>query len=375
MTPWYPLPDSPAAGVFVREHARAAALFDDVAVIHLVGRTSKKRRLIELEQVPDEPFPVIRARYRTTKHVGWLVELTAFVKALRDLRARGFEPDVLHANVAWGAAAAALYSRVTGLPLIVSEHWTVYLDADPNSLHGVAALRSRLALKRAARVLPVGSALESAMRRVVPNACYTVVPNVVDCELFQAPTIRPPMHPIRLAAIGLLSPQKDYPTMLRAVRELVDAGLPVRLEIIGYGDCDAQLGRLIEESRLQNHVQLAGYLAKAEVAERLRRSHVFVHSSRFETFCAGAAEALASGLPVVSTRCGGPEDYLTAEVGRLVPVGDPLALAAGIRDVIQRLDGFKPDRIADHARALFAPQVVGRQLHDLYASAHAVPSR
>jgi len=191
---------------------------------------------------------------------------------------------------------------------------------------------------------------------------------VIDCELFR-PADRPQAtDTIRLVAVGLLSSNKDYPTMLRAVRELVDAGLPVSLEIIGYGDCHAQLAGLIDETRLQDHVRLVGYLPKAEIAERLRRSHVFVHSSQFETFCAGAAEALASGLPVVSTRCGGPERYLTPETGRLVPVGDAHALAAGIRDVIERLDSFDPDRIAALARSRFAADVVGEHLHDVYAS-------
>jgi glycosyltransferase involved in cell wall biosynthesis len=368
VTPWYPLPDSPAAGVFVREHARAAALFDDVAVVHLVGRTSKQRRLVELEQVENEPFPVIRASYRTTKHVGWLVELAAFLKALSSLRGSGFVPDVIHGHIAWGAVPAELWSRITGLPMVLTEQWTAYLDADPHSLRGIAALRTNRVLKHAARILPVGSALEHAMRRWAPEASYDVIPNVVDCDLFRPPVSRPRANPIRLAAVGLLSPQKDYPTMLQAMRQLVDAEFPVQLKIIGYGDYETQLAELIADAGLDEHVELVGYLPKTDIAERLRESHVFVHSSRFETFCAAAAEALASGLPVVSTRCGGPEDYVTPETGRIVEVGDADALASAIRTVIEQLDTFDPDRIAAHARGRFAADVVGRRLHGVYMS-------
>jgi teichuronic acid biosynthesis glycosyltransferase TuaC len=375
VTPWYPVPDSPAAGVFVREHARAAAMFDDVAVVHLVAERTMRPGLFALERVPDEPFPVIRARYRAIRHVGWLAELSALAAAMRDLRARGFTGDVLHAHIASGAAAAAVYSRITGLPMILSEHSTVYLDSDPHSLGGVEALRSRFALKRAAKVLPVSSTLEAAMRRLAPDADYEVVPNVIDCERFRPPSVRPQIQPTQLIAVGLLSPQKDYPTMLRAIRELVEADVPIQLKIVGYGDCQAELARMIDANELADHVELVGYLPKAEVAERLRGSHVFVHSSRFETFCAAAAEALASGVPVVSTRCGGPEDYITHETGRLVPVGDPGALAAAVQAVIEQLDSFKPDRIAGHAREHFAPQVVAHQLHELYTSANGARSQ
>jgi glycosyltransferase involved in cell wall biosynthesis len=371
VTPWYPVPESPAAGIFVREHARAAALFDDVALVHLLEDGTTRRGAFELERIPDESFPVIRVRYRAIRYTGWLVELVALARAVRSLRESRFTPDLLHAHVASRAAPAALYSRLAFLPLVLTEHWTGYLDADPHPVRGVAAFFSRLALKRATKVLPVGSSLKAAMQRFAPDASYEVVPNVIDCELFRPQAERPSARPIRLIAVGLLSAQKDYPTMLQAVRLLLDGDLPVRLEIIGYGDCRPRLTQAIEETRLRDHAELVGYLPKAEVAEYLRRSHVFIHSSRFETFCAAAAEALASGIPVVSTRCGGPEDYVTHDTGRLVAVGDPEALAAGVRAVIDQLDSFKPDRIAAHARARFAPEVVGRQLHDLYASTDA----
>lgn len=375
VTPWYPVPENPAAGIFVREHARAAALFDDVALVHLLEDGTMRRGAFKLERVPDEPFPVITVRYRAVKYTGWLVELLALARAVRSLRESRFTPDLLHAHVASRAAPAALYSRLASVPLILTEHWTGYLDADPHPVRGAAAFFSRLAVKRATKVLPVGSALKAAMQRFAPDASYEVIPNVIDNELFRPPAERPPEHPIRLIAVGLLSAQKDYPTMLRAVRLLVDGDLPIRLEIVGYGDCQPELAQMIEGARLQKHVQLVGFLPKTEVAERLRRSHVFVHSSRFETFCAAGAEALASGLPIVSTRCGGPEDYVTAETGRLVPVGDPEALAGGIRAVIEQLDSFGPDRIAEHARARFAPQVVGRRLHDLYTAASTTDSQ
>ena len=371
LTPWYPVADSPAAGVFVREHARAAALFDDVALVHLVRDRAASGRLVALERVPDEPFPVIRARYRAIKYAGWLMELLAIARAVRSLREGGFVPDLLHANIAPAAASASLYSRVTRVPMILTEQWTVYLDADPHPLRGVAAFQSRLALKRAIWVLPVGSALESAMRRFAPEASYEVVPNVIDCELFRPSTARPAAQMLELIAVGLLSPQKDYPTMLEAVRQLIDAGLQVRLRIIGYGDCHDELARLVERAGLHNHVELVGYLAKTEIAARLRQSHVFVHSSRFETFCVAAAEALATGIPVVSTRCGGPDEYVTPETGRIVAVGDAHALAAAIRAVIEQLDSFDPIRIAAHARRRFTAEVVGERLHRIYMSVPA----
>ena len=367
VTPWYLLPDSPASGVFVREHALAAAQFADVAVLHLAGRNPRSDTRLSLEELPDEPLPTIRAWYRHIRHTGLIIEVEALRQAMRLLRRRSLHPNIVHAHTAGAAVPAALYASLCRLPLIVTEHWSIYLDADPARLDPRAALRTRWALHRAAAVLPVGSALEAAMRRLAPRAHYQVIPNVVDCDLFRPPAERTAVPPIRLIAVGLLSPEKCYPTLLHAVRHLLDDGVPIQLEIVGYGGDEQLIATMIRSMGLVDHVLLSGYLPKDVLAERLRQAHVFVHASAFETFGASVAEALASGLPVVSTRCGGPEDYVAPEDGCLVQVQDHLALAAGIRTTVARLDDLDARRIAARARARFSRETVGRELQSVYS--------
>ncbi|MHB1467663.1 MAG: glycosyltransferase [Solirubrobacteraceae bacterium] len=367
VTPWYPLPDNPASGVFVREHALAAAQFANVAVLHLAGSNPERDTRLSLEELPDELLPTFRAWYRPVRHTGLLVEIDALRQAMRLLRRRSLQPDVVHAHTAGAAVPAALYARMCRLPLIVTEQWSIYLDADPSRFTKQAAMRTRWALHRAATVLPVGSALEAAMQQLAPRAHYQVIPNVVDCDLFHPPAERPAARPIRLIAVGLLSPEKCYPTLLRAVRHLLHDGVPLQLEIVGYGRDEQLIATMIREMGLVDHVLLSGYLPKTVLAERLREAHVFVHASAFETFGASVAEALASGLPVVSTRCGGPEDYVTPEDGCLVQVRDHLALAAGIRTTVARLDDLDARGIAARARARFSWETVGRELQSVYS--------
>jgi glycosyltransferase involved in cell wall biosynthesis len=91
-----------------------------------------------------------------------------------------------------------------------------------------------------------------------------------------------------------------------------------------------------------------------------------VTSQRCETFGNVVVEALASGVPVVATRCGGPEDIVADEVGRLVPIGDPDALARAIREVWEQRDGFPPERLARYARERFSQERIAAQLIALY---------
>jgi glycosyltransferase involved in cell wall biosynthesis len=93
-----------------------------------------------------------------------------------------------------------------------------------------------------------------------------------------------------------------------------------------------------------------------------------VLSSLCETFSAPAIEALATGIPVLSTRCGGPEEFITQDVGLLVAPADEESLYKGLEYMLDNLHLYSPQRISQYAAERFSPEVVGAKLHALYQS-------
>lgn len=133
--------------------------------------------------------------------------------------------------------------------------------------------------------------------------------------------------------VGKLEAQKDFPTLIRAFAKVRQVR-PARLVILGWGPDRPQLEALIQELGLQEDVDLPGYVQNPYAY--MARSSVFVLSSAWEGLPTVLIEAMALGVPVISTDCeSGPSEILAGgKYGYLTPVGDGNALANAILEVL-----------------------------------------
>lgn len=358
LTANYPSPESPVDGVFVREHARAAAVAGaDVRVVHL--QRAPGRGLFELVAEDGEP-PLVRVRYR---RYGRPLSYAGFVAGAR---AAAGEADVVHVN-SHLAALAALPLRK---PLVYSEHWSVFLPENPARLSPGMTRAARLALERAQLVLPPSEAMRDALAVLAPRARLRVVPNVVDEELFR-PERREPGGERRLLTAGLLGENgaKGVDYLLDAVALLARERNGFRLDIVGDGPLRAPYEAQARRLGVDRLVEFHGFRPKPELAERMRAADLFVLASRFENNPCVVLEAMASGLPVVATRVGGLPELVDERSGLLAEPRDPESIAARLGEALDRLDGFDRDEIARQARRRYGREAVGRLLLEAYEDA------
>lgn len=164
--------------------------------------------------------------------------------------------------------------------------------------------------------------------------------------------------PPLIVAIGRLIVKKGFANLIRACALLVERGRLFQCEIFGEGPLENQLLGQIEESGLKELIQLPGPKPQHQLRERLAAANVFVLPSvpeaegGMDNLPTVIMEAMATGLPVVSTRIGGiPEMVIDNETGFLVRPDDPVLLADAIEKVINdRSLGQKLGQ-AGHGRA------------------------
>jgi len=177
--------------------------------------------------------------------------------------------------------------------------------------------------RRAAALLVANPRTEAALPSVARSApLHHVVENGVDLRRFSAPVVRSidDAH-VRFAFVGRLVDWKGVDLLLEAMA-MPDVSPSIELDLFGDGPARASLTELCERLGLAGRVRFHGFVPQEQTARKLRELDGLVLPSLYE--CGGAVvlEAMASGLPVIATRWGGPADYLDSECGVLIdPVG------------------------------------------------------
>lgn len=190
-------------------------------------------------------------------------------------------------------------------------------------------LTDRVALRKYDRIVLLTSEDKELNWR--KKSCISVIPNPSGLCTGNCASLEDK----RVIAVGRLSYQKNYASMIRAFSDVAKRFPEWRLDIYGDGDERDSLKQLISELSLENIVNLRG--STQNVYGEMLHSSLLTLSSRFEGLPMVLIEAISCGLPVVSYACPcGPKDIITDGVdGFIVPVGDEKMLADRICKLIE----------------------------------------
>ena len=296
--------------------------------------------------------------------IGTRIWLGLVMKLVKSYSERHGKPDLCHAhNCHWAGLSARMVKRAYGIPYVITEHSTAYARG---LLTSWQAEDARDALAEADRILAVSDSLKNFLQPYAIGKTLNTVSNVVDTEFFRAPADRPRSSAFRFLTVAHLVRHKGIDDLIHAFAGLRDLQPSFTLEIGGDGPERPRLENLTHTLRLDDRIQFLGKLDRYGVREAMWRADAFVLPSHVETFGVVLIEAMATGLPVVATRSGGPEEFVNDEVGFLVETKSPPALAEALLGIVRRYSDFDKSRLRQYAKERFGELAISDQVISIY---------
>ena len=378
---YYPTEMQPLTGIFIQKQAAALRKAGHRVGVLVTPRINATREyvnrfgLLSLRpftvQIEEPDIPVYRM------HLGWfprplppLVALlltqagkSAFTQYCREYGV----PDLLYPhNIFYGGVLAARLSRQYHIRSILLEHSSSFLEGlivfpgQPGLI--------REALQNIHACLVVGSSLIRPLQSYSPQTSIEILGNVIDTDFFTLSPHASPTSPFTFTVIAQLKERrKGFDILIDAFHQAFSGRDDVRLNIRGSGVLRKEIDAHIARLGLETQVKILGdYMSLEALRELIWQSHVVVCSSTVETFAVSIAEGMSCGKPVIVTRCGGPEDYVTEDSGFIVDPGSAAALANAMTQIAVDYHRFDAERIRHVCLERYSERAIVRRIEDTY---------
>ena len=369
----YPDEQNRVRNVFIYEQAVALAKAGhDVRVLHpqkqpsrqLFSRMNNEIRTIREDYAIRYCCPV--KTFMADRFV--LFNKVLFVKAVYRLYdeavADRWKPDVIYAHFScWAGVAAVELGQKHKIPVVVMEHFSGYMCAKPQAKL-VAGLD--YVVKNADAVVCVSEKLKNKVLQLTnTKKNIQVVPNMID-HRFQYVN-RNATEEFVFCSVCNLNERKRVKELVDAFCNAFDEKERVKLLIGGDGPEKRKITESIQRNHREHQIVLLGRLDRNETVDLYSKSNCFALVSAHETFGIVWREAMATGLPVITSDHEGwsTEDW-SDDFGIMVPVDDEHALVKALKDMKENFMQYDGRKISAYCYANYSESVVAKQIEGIF---------
>lgn len=288
-----------------------------------------------------------------------------------------FRTALVHAHVSmrgslWRKSVFLGLARIFRIPTVFHLHGSAFTEFYERECGPLRRCLVRRTLERATAVIALSENRREYLARIAPAARIVVIPNMADVAAIQAGIARSraTRSASTLLFLGEIGQRKGIYDLVRALRPIAGAHPDVRLVAGGTGEIE-QVRALARELGVGERLLLPGWVSGEAKARLLGEAAIYVLPSYRENLPVSILEAMAAGLPIVSTRVGGIPDLVRhGAEGFLTEPGAPSELAHQImqlladRDLRERLGASAKRRAIEE----FSPSAIEASLEALYES-------
>lgn len=364
---WYPNREDAFTGDFVERHARAVSGYRPLSIWHV--RFSTQANAIGVENLQDGAMEVA-IRYLPSGNILMRYWKWFWIhKTLWDEYISKYGlPPLVHVHIPFPSGLFALYLKLRyKIPYVVTEHYGIYNnEVDDRFKRRNIGFRwiSKAVFAYATKILPVSDRLGRDIQHDVGIGRYTPVPNVVNTNLYYYDA-KDKAEGFRLVHVSDGSSNKQVEKIIVNFMKLLQQYPTLSLHIVGISDSEWKRYS-VHEGLFNSSIFFYGIIPYHEVSDIVRKSHVGILYSRYETQSCVLLEYLCAGLPVIAPDTGGVTELINSRNGILVNPYDDATLWYAMCSLYEQYDSYDKVKISAEAHARYSYAAVGRQLCDIY---------
>ena len=370
----YPTEDSPLRSTFFKE--QAVALKEDGNKVGVIYSETRRVTGINLNTLKKNHFQIkeyVEDGINTIRLHGWNIlmmrnslGINLWIKqslGLFKIYTKKYgNPDIIHVHCGlYGGVVGKLIKEKYNIPYVITEHSSLVMNHKMDNYHKKLLKDS---YDNADRLISVGEKLKESMKNYTNNHII-VVPNIVDTSLFKYVPVRE-NRKFKFVSVCMLKADKNIELLLNAFANEFKDNNEISVMVIGDGPERANLESLSEKLGIVKRVEFLGAVDREDLPSYLQKASAFALPSNYETFGVAYIEALACGLPIIATKCGGPEDFYEEKLGYIIPIGNLQALSKAMNDMVTNYNKFKKDEISKYIKEKFSKKVIIEKIEKIY---------
>jgi len=367
---WYPNSFNSLSGIFFKEQAEALAKNGHhVSVIYtssysVLEIAKYKKIVLKSSNFTEKDVETYMVEYPSIPKLYTLkdkISLFFFKKKFTQYIAKNGLPDIVHLHSFVAGKFALWIKEKYDVPYVVTEHFSGFA-------RGLVSKSNMQLAKQVFSNSNANIAVSNEFTKLLKDKFdgeFQYIPNIVNIDFFNL--VQKKNDKIfKFINVAFLDKNKNQSMLIKAFAKIFKNNHHITLTIVGDGTEYNELKELINKLQMKKQIFLYGRASRDEVKKLLQQSDAFVLSSQYETFGVVVVEAMACGLPVIATRCGGPESIVQNErVGVLCDI-DEHSLAESMKYLYKNRDKYDNKFIAQYTKENFSEEAVCEQLEVIY---------
>jgi glycosyltransferase involved in cell wall biosynthesis len=378
---WYPSRVNKVLGIFVKRKAEAMTRLCDVALIYVVDDNKLKDKNYELETITENNVLTVRVYFKTyqQKILNLIFYNIRYLKSYylgwKEVKSKWGKPDLIHANVIDRSGyVALLFKLLKGISFVITEHSTPdidYLRGLTNKTKIPLRFLKGFAIKKCSFTNVDSQPSLDYLNKVGFKGNFGVIPNIVELDEKYL-SLKQPIKPKENKSavhISILNKRKNVADIIRACAYIYYElnRHDFEFNIVGEGSEKNNLVYLAQELEVLNKcVFFHGLVSEEMKLELLTNSDFHILNSDDEGFSVVTAEAILYGIPVIATKCGGPEDFVNETTGILIERKNLDELKKAILFMLDNSWKYDKVKLHEFGKSMFSPEVISAKTYEAY---------